>query len=182
MRRYQKKNQLLIVCLAVGFFIGIIYENVMAGRMVLINELFLKSNLERYLLADVSTRELLHYVVQERLWVFAWICVFSCLRWKRLYVIGLLGILGFLMGVLTVASVLQLGMAGIGLCIVGMLPQGLFYGMVCYLLFVHWYHYPERQWNRVKSLFVLTMLAVGILVEVYVNPVCVTWILKMICK
>lgn len=182
MRRYEKKNQLLIVFLAVGFFIGIIYENIMAGRMVLINDLFLKSNLERYLRADISAKELLQYIVQERLWLFAWICVFSCLRWKKLYVIGMLGILGFLMGVLAVASVLQLGIAGIWFCIVGVLPQGIFYGMVCYLLFNHWFHYPERRWNRVKSLFVITMLAVGILVEVYVNPVCVTSVLKMICR
>ena len=179
---YQKKNQLLFICLAVGFFVGIIYENIMAGREVLINELFLKSNLERYLRTEFITKELLHYVVQERPWIFTWICVFSCLRWKKLFVIAIVGTLGFMLGNLVVASVLQLGMAGILLCIVGVMPQGVFYGMVCYLLFVHWYHYPERRWNRVKSLFVITMFVVGILVEVYVNPICIKWVLKMICK
>ena len=154
----------------------------MAGREVLTTELFLKSNLERYLQTKVVTKELLRFVFQERLWILAWICVLSTLRWKKIFVIGMISVLGCVLGMVTVAAVLQLGMMGILLCIAGLLPQWFFYGMICYMLCVHWYNYPERSWNHIKSVFVITMFIIGILMEVYVNPVCVKWVLKMICK
>ena len=181
MRNYQKKNQLLILCLVVGFFIGIIYQNVIAKTEVVMLDLFLKSNLQLYLETTIVTKNYVWYVIKERLVLFAGIFLFSCLRWKRLFVILLLLVLGFSMGMLTVLSVLQLGIRGIVLCVMGMLPQGIFYGIAGYILVTYCYQHPNQRWNQAKTVFVMVMLGIGVVMEVYVNPMIVKWAIQLIC-
>ncbi len=181
LRNYQKKNQLLILCLVVGFFIGIIYQNVIAKTEVVMLDLFLKSNLQLYLRTNIVTKSYVWYVVKERLILFAWTLLFSCLKWKKVFVIVLLLFLGFSVGTLVVLAVLQLGISGILLCVLGMLPQGIFYGIGGYILITYWYHYPNQRWNYAKGVFVIAMLSVGVVMEVYVNPMIVKWAIQLIC-
>lgn len=178
MRIYKNKNQLLIICLAVGFLIGIIYQNIVSGRQAVVAELFLKANLQLYLQTDIITPKYLWYVLKERVLLFGIICVLGCMRWKKVFVMFFLLLVGFLAGVLTVSAVLQLGIKGILLCVIGIFPQGIFYGVTYCILLPYWYRFPERRWNRVKTGFVIVMLLVGVLTEVYVNPVLVKWVIK----
>ena len=177
----QKKNQLLILCLVVGFFVGIIYENIIAKREIVGLDLFLKSNLQMYLQTNIVTNSYAWYVTKERLILFAWIFLFSCLKWKKIFVVLILVFLGFFMGTLVVMAVLQLGIGGIFLCVAGMLPHGIFYGVAGYVLLIYWYHHPHQYWNRAKSVFVFLMLGVGIVMEVYANPIVMKWVIQMIC-
>lgn len=177
----QKKNQLLILCLVVGFFVGIVYQNIIAKTEVVMVDLFLKSNLQLYLQTNIVTKSYAWYVVKERFLLFAWILLFSCLKWKRVFVIVLLLFFGFSIGTLVVLAVLQLGISGILLCVVGILPQGIFYGIGGYIFLTYWYHYPNQRWNYAKSVFVIVVLAVGIVMEVYVNPMIVKWAIQIIC-
>ncbi len=181
MKGYQKKNQLLIVCLVVGFFIGIVYENIVADKKLIMADLFLKSNLELYLQTRVVTKKYVLYVLKERLLLFAGISVLGCMKWKKLFAVILVVSMGFLMGIVAVASVLELGIVGIVFCIAGVIPQGLFYGMIGYMMLNYWYRYPNQTWNRAKTIFVLVMFAMGVLTESYVNPVILKWIVKAIC-
>ena len=165
----------------VGFFVGIIYENIIAKREIVGLDLFLKSNLQMYLQTNIVVNSYVWYVVKERLILFAWIFVFSCLKWKKIFVVTLLCLSGFFMGTLVVMAVLQLGIGGILLCIAAMLPQGIFYGVAGYVLLVYWYFYPNQRWNQAKSLFVFLMLGVGIVMEIYTNPIIIKWVIQMIC-
>lgn len=180
MRMNKNKSQLLITFLAVGFFVGIIYENVIGNSSVITAELFLKNNLERYLQTNIILEKYLWYVVKTRVLLLAAICIFSCHKWKKLYVILCLGLIGFLGGIVAVSAVMQLGGKGILLCLAGMLPQGIFYGMVYSMLFIYWFRYPERTWNRTKMLFVIIMFLIGIVTEVYVNPIIVKGVIKIL--
>ena len=180
MRMNRGKGQLLLIFIAVGFLIGIIYQNIVSGKQVITTDLFLKSNLERYLHTDIVTKKYLWYVLKERIWLFVIILMLGCIKWKKFVVAVCLSLAGFIMGVLTVSSVLQLGMKGILFCIAGMLPQGIFYGILYSVLFVYWYWFPARQWNKVKTIFMALMFTVGVLVEVYVNPVLVKWIIQIL--
>lgn len=177
---YKNKNRLLILILAVGFLLGIIYENIVLKSNAVTVELFLRSNLERYMQTEIIAEKYLWYVVKARVLLLFIICIFSCIKWKKLFVILCLFVVGGFAGVLTVSAVLQLGMKGILLCIAGVFPQGIFYGMMYGMLFVHWFRYPERQWNRAKFIFVTILFLLGIIVETYVNPLIVKGVIKIL--
>jgi len=180
MRMNKSKGQLLILFLAVGFFVGIIYENVIAKSSVVLSDLFLRSNLELYLRTNIVSEKYLWYVVKARFLLLAMICIFSCFRWKKIFVILCLTVCGFFTGILFVAAVMQLGIKGILLCIAGMLPHGIFYVMAYSMLFVYWFRYPESYWNRTKLLFVIIMFLVGVLLEAYVNPMLLKLIIQIL--
>lgn len=180
MRTYRNKSQLLILFLTVGFLVGIIYENVVSGKQVIATELFLKSNLERYLKTDIVAEKYFWYVLKERILLFAIICVLGCMKWKKFFVALCLGVVGFLAGILTVSAVLQLGIKGILFCLVGIFPQGILYSISFTILFAYWYQFPERRWNRTKLLFVIVSFILGIVLETYVNPLLLKWVIQIL--
>lgn len=178
--KYKNKNQLLIILLVVGFLIGVIYENIVSKSQVVTTEIFSKSNLQRYLQTDVIAEKYFWYVIKDRVFFLLLICVLSCVRWKKIFVSLCLILVGFFTGTFCVASVLHLGIKGILLCIAGLFPQMLFYGFLYVMLFIHWFHFPERQWNRTKMLFVLIMFIVGLILEIYVNPLVVKYVIGIL--
>ena len=180
MRLNKNKGQLLILFLAVGFFAGIIYENLIAKESALLSKVFLRSNLERYLQTNVIGEKYLWYVVKARTLILAIVCILGCFRWKKIFVVLCLGICGFFAGMMSVTAVMQLGIKGVLLCIAGILPQGIFYAMSYSMLFVYWFRYPASRWNRAKLLFVIIMFLAGIILETYANPVLVKLIIKML--
>lgn len=180
MRLNKNKGQLLIIFLAVGFFVGIIYENVISKGNVLFSELFLRSNLERYLQTNVIGEKYLWYVVKSRMLILSTVCILGCFRWKKLFVMLCLFLCGFFAGILSVAAVIQLGIKGILFCLAGIMPQGIFYVMSYSMLFIYWFRYPESRWNRAKLLFVVVMLLLGIVLEAYVNPALIKFVIKIL--
>ena len=63
--RTRNKSQLLLIFLAVGFLVGILYRNIISGREIITTELFLKSNLQRYLHTNIIAEKYLFYVDLE---------------------------------------------------------------------------------------------------------------------
>ena len=178
MRINKNKNQLLIILLAVGFLIGIIYENFIAKGNVILSDIFTRSNLERYMQTNVISKKYFWYVAKSRILLFMLIYVISFMPWKKLFVILCLLCGGAFCGMLSVSAILQLGIKGILLCVVGMLPQGIFYVLAYSILFLYWFQYPTSRWNRTKTLFAVLMFCVGVILEVYANPVLVKFIIK----
>ena len=176
----RNKGQLLVIFLAVGFLIGIIYENFVMQDSVVYTDIFLKSNLERYLKINVISEKYLWYVIKSRLILLATICIFSCFRWKKVFVILCLTASGFFAGIISVLAVMQLGIKGILLCVAGVLPHGLFYITIYAMLFWYWFRYPEGRWNQAKLLFIIIMFLLGILLETYVNPLLIKIIIKIL--
>ena len=180
MRLHKNQNQLLLVFLAVGFLIGIVYKNVISADDLVSTDFFSKANLEKYRQAEIITEKYLWYVVKRRVVSLGIICFLSCLRWKKALVVSCMLACGFMAGMLTVASVLQLGIMGIVLCAVGMLPQVIFYAFGYGILFLYWWNVPTRQWNYVKLVFVIIMFLAGMATEVYVNPTLVKMFLGLL--
>ena len=180
MRMKKSRGQLLILFLAVGFFCGIIYENLVTRESALLSEVFLRTNLERYLQINIISEKYLWYVIKARTLILAIVCVLGCFRWKKLFIAICLTICGFFAGMMSVTAVMQLGIKGILLCIAGILPQGIFYVMGYGVLLAYWFRYPDSRWNRAKMLFVIIMFLAGIILETYANPVLVKLIIKML--
>jgi len=178
--RTRNKSQLLLIFLAVGFLIGILYRNIISGKELVTTELFLKSNLQRFLHTNIIAEQYLIYVVKERFLLFGMILLLGCIKWKKVIVGLCISITGFVMGVLTVSAILQLGIKGILFCLTALFPQGIFYTAAVSILLVYWYWYPKRPWNRVKTVFIIVTFILGILLEVYVNPMLLKWVIKML--
>lgn len=174
MRTYKNKGQLLIVFLVAGFLIGILYANFVAGDGIMLSGMFEKATLQHFKQTEINSGKYLLHVVRERIGCLVFICFLSCLKWKRVYAGIVLGVIGFLSGVLMVSAVMQLGIKGILICIAGMLPQWIFYGLACGVLLWYWFQYPMNKWNKAKTVFVLVMFSGGIITEVYLNP----WVVK----
>lgn len=174
MRTFKNKGQLLIGLLVAGFFVGILYANFVARDSIMLSSMFEKTALEDFKQTEIMNEKYLLYAVRERIGCLVFICFLSSIKWKKVYVGIVLGVAGFLSGVLMVSAVMQLGIKGILLCIGGMFPHAILYGLAYGILLWHWYRYPMNKWNKAKTVFVLAMFSGGIITEVYLNP----WVVK----
>ncbi len=180
MQMNKQKSGLLIIFLAVGFLLGILYQNLIATPQILPGELLTQSNIRQYLNTDIIAEKFVWYVTKERLLLLTIICLLSYIKWKKMLVGLSLCIMGFLGGVFTVSVILQFGAKGIIFAIASMIPHGLFYGMAYFMLLTYWFQYPKMKWNRTKLIFVIVMFLMGIILETYVNPLLVKWSIKLL--
>lgn len=176
MKLSKEKNQLLLILLAVGFFVGIFYQNLASGGETV--SWFQQYFLNQFAQTELVAEEYIWYVAGARLLPFVCLCIAGAFRWRKgIVCLGLIWT-GFLAGVLTVSAVLALGAKGILLCIVGMLPQMLFYVPAYGMVLVYLYRYPKKQWNTAKTIFVCLSLLIGLILEVYLNPIILKWVLR----
>ena len=134
-----------------GFLIGILYANLISDRYIMSGGIFDDGFLKQYAKTDIVAEEYLWYILRARLVPFCVICILGCMKWKKTVVGLCIGWTGFSGGVVAASSVISLGMKGILLCIVGMLPQILFYGFAYVILLWYLYTYPNGRWNIKKD-------------------------------
>lgn len=170
MRLFRNKNQCLVIFLAVGFLTGILYTNMISSRYVAAGSIFDEHFLKQYSRTEIIEEEYLWYILRARLFPLGLLCVIGCMKWKKALVAGCLVWTGFSGGVIAVSAVISLGIKGILFCAAGMLPQVLFYGFAYVVLLWYFYTYPNGRWNLKKTTVVVVTMAIGIIVEVYVNP------------
>ncbi len=181
MRILRNKNQAFAVFLMLGFFIGIIYENLISRAYSMSLNIFQDFFLEQYSQMNIVTEDYLSYIVKIRVFVFGGVCLVGCVKWKKGVVAVCLGWTGFLSGIITVQAVLWLGIKGIFLCITAMFPQILFYALAYIILFYYLYDYPQRKWNMRMTVFVISMFIIGIMFEVYLNPLLLQGFIRIFC-
>ena len=167
---YKYKNQLLIFYLAVGFFVGILYENIVSRRYGLSIDIFQTYFLQQYKQTEIVAEKYLGYVMKARVVPLMGLCVLTCVKWKKLLAIVNVCWTGFLAGVLMVSAVMQLGMKGILFCVVAMFPHIICYGLAYGILLSYLYRYPKASWNHAKTVFVVLVMFAGVLLETYLNP------------
>jgi len=177
---YKYKNQLLIFYLAVGFFAGILYENMISKSQGMSLAIFQTYFLKQYIQTEIIVEEYLGYVLRARVFPFVWLCILACLRWKKMLVGACLIWTGFLAGVITVSAVLQHQIKGILLCLSGMFPHMICYSLAYGVFLAYLYQYPKRQWNGAKTVFVVITMLVGILLETYINPLLMKFVIRII--
>ena len=180
LKHFRKKSQLLIIALVVGFLIGIIYENLNVKRTGITIDIFQRFYLDKFSETSVVSERLFWYIVRARLVGIVSIIVLGGLRWKKAGMVLFCGWTGFLYGVLVVASIIQLGMAGLVVSVAGMFPHLLFYVPATVLLVINIYDYPRKAWNWPKTIFILLMVMLGVVLESYLNPFIMKLVVKMI--
>ena len=80
---------------------------------------------------------------------------------------------------LAVAAVMRMGIVGMLFYFGALFPQVLFYGFAYVIIINHFMGKESLRWNGWKIGTVVVMLFAGIVLETYVNPVIVKWMLDI---
>lgn len=171
------KGQLLIVSLVVGFFLGILYENIVANIQGTSVDLFTDYFLKQYRQVDLISEEYFLFVLRIRTISFLLICILGLLKWKKILANGVCLWYGFLAGIYVVSAVIQLGVKGILFCVISMFPHMLLYALAYGMVLTYFNAYPKQQWNHAKTIFVVLMMFVGMMLETYVSSGVIKWMM-----
>lgn len=180
MKIYKKKSQLLVIVLVVGFFVGIIYENIMTRNFGFTVEIFRAYHLEKFQSVSIISEDFFWYVAKIRFTMILIMVVLGSLKWKKIFVVGCMGCMGFFCGILAVSAIIQMGIKGLVICVGGMMPHMLFYVPVYIMILCYLYEYPKRNWNWTKTVFTILVFFIGMVTEAYLNPVLMRLIFKII--
>jgi hypothetical protein len=153
-----------------GFLFGIIYANLGSKDMIMYSGILSDSFFNQYVQMQVDPKEYIWYVLEMRLLPFGMIAALGCIKRKRIVAVLTLVWTGFLGGMMMSLAVLKMGVKGIILCLIALIPHMIFYIASYVILLWYLYTWPKSQWNGTKTVSMLLFLVVGILLETYVNP------------
>lgn len=154
-----------------GFLAGILYVNLIAKQYVAQPGIFSDYFLNQFGTVKIVMREFIWYLIQLRILPFIVLLMMSFTKFRKITVILFLIWTGISSGILISTAVLRMGIKGSLLCIVGILPQFLFYIPAYLVLIWYSYAYPNSHWNTQKTVFVTVMMLIGLILEAYVNPI-----------
>lgn len=160
----------LFVFFMPGFLLGILYVNLVMKKYTAHAGIFSDYFLQQYPHVDIVTGEYIWYLLKIRCVPFLVLMGLAFTKMRKISSVAFLVWTGFSGGLLLSTAVLGMGIKGSILCVVGILPQFIFYIPAYMVIIWYGYTYPKNQWNAQKSIFISFMLFVGIMLEVYVNP------------
>ena len=172
MKIFRTRKQLLVFFMP-GFLLGIIYVNFIAKKYMAEPGIFSDYFLEQFRSASVEAREYIWYLLKIRAVPFLTLIGLSFTKARKVSSVLFLLWTGIAFGILISAAVLNMGIKGSLLCVAGLFPQFLFYIPAYLVLLWHCYMVPQNSWNRQKTIFTSLMMTVGIMMELYVNPILV---------
>lgn len=155
-----------MILLVTGFFIGSIYTSVEKPK----TEIFNMEVLEYVKNFKIDYEQYLFYIVMERISTLMLVLFAGQVYWKQIYAGLLTVIIGIIFGSIISMAGYGMGFKGILLCVIGLFPHMIFYGISYWILICHWIGGKIKRWRKSKVLGVMFFMSVGILSEVYVNP------------
>lgn len=169
--RDEEVKKHLTIFFVIGFIIGIIYVNTIGKELILSYGVFDKYLIQQYSLIDIRSDEYIGYIIRLRLLPLVLLGICGLTRIKKIVVFVFLCWIGLLAGILFTVAFAKLGMSGLILCMFGIMPHFICYSAVYVIILRFLYKYPESRWNTIKTVFIVLMTGMGILLEIYVNPV-----------
>ena len=169
--RIQENGKHFALYYMLGFCAGILYANLFAKEYIISMGILSEYFLKQYSADDIETAEYLWYVVRIRMAPVLLLGALGCTRLRKGVVAAFILWTGFSSGLLFTSAVIKMGVKGIILCLIALIPQFLFYAAGYLALLWYLYTYPQIRWNLTKTVIFLLLLAVGMLLECYVNPV-----------
>lgn len=154
-----------------GFLIGIIYANIVVKKYLASPDIFSDYFFRQYTSAQIVVWEYFIYLARVRILPFLLVTGLAFTKIRKISSAAAVLWAGFSAGMLLTLASVSIGIKGILLCIVGIFPQFLFYVPAYVVVLFHGMAYPRSRWNSQKTVFIVGMLVIGILMEMYVNPV-----------
>lgn len=176
--KIQRNQRMLAAFCMLGFAVGIVYANLMTrdyiGNIGIFNDFFL----QQYGMIEIDMPDYLWYLGRIRILPVVLLAMLGYTRFRRVVVSAFLLWTGFSCGMIMTASVLQMGIQGLILCLIGMTPHMIFYIAGYLILIWYFYTYPVMRWNAQKTVSIILFLAIGLVLEAYVNPILMQGFLK----
>jgi hypothetical protein len=176
--RIQENKKILIVFCMLGFLTGIVYANLMSKDYIASMGIFNEFFLTQYSQAEIDVIEYMWYVVRVRTAPLILVGALGCTRLRKGIAAGFLAWTGFCGGMIMTSAVLKMGVKGVILCLIALTPHFVFYAAGFFILLWYLFTYPEAKWNLTKTVSMVLFVAVGILLECYVNPIIMELFLK----
>lgn len=170
MKILHTRKQLLALFMP-GFIIGIIYANMIVKRYLVSPDIFSDYFLKQYAVADIVVQEYFFYLVRVRILPFLLVMGLVFTKFRKISAMMVILWTGFSGGMILTLASISIGIKGILLCIVGILPQFLLYVPAYAVIVFHCLAYPRSRWNSQKTVFAIGMMLIGMILEMYVNPV-----------
>lgn len=166
----QNKTYIIMFCI-LGFFGGILYANFISNQVFSTSGIFSEYFLSQYPSIEMISEEYIFYVLRIRLVPLIFLILLGQTKIRKLMISIFLFWIGFSSGILIVSSIFRLGMKGVLLFVIGIMPQFVFYVLGYAMIIWYFYTYPMSKWNYSKTIFLCSMFVFGIITEVYVNPI-----------
>lgn len=179
MRIFHSKKQLAAFFMP-GFVLGIIYMNFIADKYMAEPGIFNEYFLNQFQTVYIDAKEYIWYLLKVRVLPIVILYALSNTRASKLSAVLYVLWTGITGGILVTSAVDSLGLKGSFLCMTGLFPQFAFYIPAYMILLWYCYNAPGNSWNRQKTIFVILCMAVGIISELYINPVFVKAFLSVL--
>lgn len=176
----REHTKIWVAVYAVGVMAGILYANLIAQESIMQMGIFAENHLTESVKVCVPRLEYIWYIVRMRLLPLCILTLAGATRWKKTSAVLFFLWTGFLTGVLFCAAVLQLGIKGIFICVLALLPHMPFYVAAYVAILIYLLNYPVvNRWNINKTTGVLILYAIGIFLECYVSPAVLRFALNL---
>lgn len=176
----REHTKIWVAVYAAGVMAGILYANLIAQESIMQMGIFAEKHLTESVKVCVPGLEYIWYIVRMRLLPLCILTLAGATRWKKTSAVLFFLWTGFLAGVLFCAAVLQLGIKGIFICVLALLPHMPFYVAAYVAILIFLLNYPVvSRWNINKTTGVLILFAIGIFLECYVSPAVLRFALNL---
>ena len=176
----QDVKKITCISFMFGFLLGIIYSNLIAKECIISTGLFDDHFIQNFSGNELNISLYIWYIIKLRIIPFLLLIVTLNTRYRRILSSIFLVWTGFSCGLILTAAILKLGIKGIGLCIVGSSPHFVSYITAYMMLFIYAFTYPAIKWNSTKTVSIILFILLGIITEVYINPVLMDIFIKML--
>ena len=174
-----KSKQIFMVVFAIGFVLGILYLNLLAVDYLSVTGVFNSYYLGEFQELELDQKAYWVYLAKVRIIPLIFIVIFMYSQLRRVSVIGYFLWIGFLFGIYMSMGILQMGGSGILICIVGILPQMLFYIPAYLIVLFLSFDYPQSHWTAYKIIMIILLMFSGIIMELQINPILLKGVIKM---
>lgn len=178
--RIQEVKNIICIMFMLGFFAGIIYLNIFARSYLVSMGIFDVYFLEQYSGTELNTGAYIWYIAKLRIFPVISLVILSNTKFGRIAGALFLVWTGFASGMILTIAVFKMGVKGIILCVVGVLPHFICYITAFIILMLYLFQYPSARWNSTKIVCMILFMLLGIITESYINPVLMDIFLKML--
>lgn len=161
-----------------GFLAGIVYANLISRDYIANMGIFNTYFLEQYQQTDINVTEYIWYIARVRVTPLILLIIAGGSRIRKAAAAFCLVWTCFLGGLLMTSAVMKMGIRGMVLCLIALVPHMIFYGAGYLILLWYLLNYPIVRWNLSKTVCMVLFVMLGIVTECYVNPVVMQLFLK----
>lgn len=173
-------SKIIVSFFGICFILGVVYINLLAYDYLAMTSIFNQYYLQQFKEQTIVINDVIFQIAKIRIVPFIILFLLSYTKFSKPGVILFISWYGFLWGAYLAMGVSLLGIKGIILCVMGVLPQGFFYLPAYIMGLLYTYFKPLIKWSAVKTIVIVLSIFCGIVLECYISPSIVKWFIGII--